>query len=512
MIAETEGTLIDTRWLDINKGDESSPEYRSRLCGREFKFADPMMEGCFSSTPPLDCLKFQLSSALMSDEYEKVKHKYIMVIDVSRAYLHATTGRNLFIELPVEDATPGVVGRLLKCLYGTRDAGARWEKCWQDALIEFGYKIGSFNSCLAYNPDTGVSLFGHGDDFVAVGGRKEVLDLHEKLKGVFLLKLRALLGPDDDCQKSVTVLNRMIRWIDTSDGPKIEYEADSRHADIALHQLGMDKANAKGSVVTGAKSSNNDDRVLPVDKCKLFRSITMRVNYFVGDRLDLQYVAKECARSMSSPTYGAVEKLKKLLRYLVSHRRVVQTFVPQTKVKRFSVATDSDHAGCLTTRKSTSGIFLFHGKNLIRSSSTTQGSVTLSSGESEFHALVKGASVVLGARAMAKDLGHSLDASHLSCDATAGLGISKRTGVGRIRHLHTPLLWVQERIRNKELLISKAPGKENVVDMGTKYLPGTETAHWMQYLNFEFRRGVGDMKQVVIHSVLCGSLIANCGR
>ena len=176
------------------------------------------------------------------------------------------------------------------------------------------------------------------------------------------------------------------------------------------------------------------------------------------------------------------------------------------------VATDNDHAGCLTTRKSTSGIYIFHGKIFLRSSSTTQGSVTLSSGESEFHAIVKGASVVLGARAMAKDLGYILDASHLTCDATAELGVSKRSGVGQIRHLHTPLLWVQERVRAKELLVYKVPGKENVADMGTKYLPGIEIASWMQYLNFEFRKGLGDMKQAVIHSVLCGTLIANCGK
>ena len=73
-------------------------------------------------------------------------------------------------------------------------------------------------------------------------------------------------------------------------------------------------------------------------------------------------------------------------------------------------------------------------------------------------------------------------------------------------------LWVQERIRNKELVCIKVPGKENVADMGTKYLPGIEIAHWMKYLNFEFRQGLGDMKQAVIHSLVSGSLIANYGH
>ena len=32
------GKLIDTKWLDVNKGDSSSPIYRSRLVGRALPF------------------------------------------------------------------------------------------------------------------------------------------------------------------------------------------------------------------------------------------------------------------------------------------------------------------------------------------------------------------------------------------------------------------------------------------------------------------------------------------
>ena len=46
--------VIKTRWVDINKGDEDHPEYRSRLVGREFRFLDPTMPGTFAATPPLE--------------------------------------------------------------------------------------------------------------------------------------------------------------------------------------------------------------------------------------------------------------------------------------------------------------------------------------------------------------------------------------------------------------------------------------------------------------------------
>ena len=46
------------------------------------------------------------------------------------------------------------------------------------------------------------------------------------------------------------------------------------------------------------------------------------------------------------------------------------------------VFTDSDHAGCLKTGKSTSSSKLFYGSHFPRSTSTTQGVIALSLGES----------------------------------------------------------------------------------------------------------------------------------
>ena len=70
------------------------------------------------------------------------------------------------------------------------------------------------------------------------------------------------------------------------------------------------------------------------------------------------------------------------------------------------------------------------GRHLLRFSSTTQTVVSLSTGESEFYALVEGASNILGAVAMAKDLGATLKA-RMRYDAKAGAGIANRRGAGR---------------------------------------------------------------------------------
>ena len=49
------GNTIGTRWIDINKGDEESPDYRSRLVGKELNVgSDPAL---YAATPPLEALR-----------------------------------------------------------------------------------------------------------------------------------------------------------------------------------------------------------------------------------------------------------------------------------------------------------------------------------------------------------------------------------------------------------------------------------------------------------------------
>ena len=60
--------------------------------------------------------------------------------------------------------------------------------------------------------------------------------------------------------------------------------------------------------------------------------------------------------------------------------------------------------------------------------------------------------------------------SNLRSPSSAAVGICKRTGIGKVRHLATGQLWVQERIRNKDIKLYKIPGADNPADMMTKYL------------------------------------------
>ena len=193
---------------------------------------------------------------------------------------------------------------------------------------------------------------------------------------------------------------------------------------------------------------------------------------------------------MSRPTRSAMTRIKRIGRYLLHCPRLVQVMTEQPPCSSLDVFVDSNHAGCKRTRRSTTGTALKRGNRTLRTSSSTQSVVTLSSGESELLALVKGASIGLGARAMCRDMEVDLKMRlQLHTDSTAARGIVMRKGVGRTRHLHTPLLWVQDKTASGEITVYKTPGPTNVADLGTKFLPAEDIQRHCKNLGFESRSG-----------------------
>ena len=84
--------------------------------------------------------------------------------------------------------------------------------------------------------------------------------------------------------------------------------------------------------------------------------------------------------------------------------------------------------------------------------------------------MVKGAAEGLGLQSLARDLGIDLSLQ-LYADSAAAIGICRRTGIGRVRHLAVGQLWVQERLREGQFALYKVCGTQNPADLLTKHLP-----------------------------------------
>ena len=163
----------------MNKGDDISVSYRSRLVGKEF--ADKRVDGLFAGTPPLEALRFLVHEAATVEEsgiggVGSQEEKVIMINDVARAFFEAKAIRKICVELP-EECAESLGGRnvalLNRSLYGTRDAAMNWQEEVAKEMRQWGFNRGQYNPCLYIYIHTtqNVQVFLHGDDFASVGNR-----------------------------------------------------------------------------------------------------------------------------------------------------------------------------------------------------------------------------------------------------------------------------------------------------------------------------------------------------
>ena len=110
------------------------------------------------------------------------------------------------------------------------------------------------------------------------------------------------------------------------------------------------------------------------------------------------------------------------------------------------------------------------GLHPIKHWSVTQSTVALSSGEAEPGGICKGASIGLGLQSIARDLGFEWRLA-VHSDASAAIGICRRKGLGKIRHLAVADLWIQDKTRAKDFELAKILGADNPADILTKYVP-----------------------------------------
>ena len=125
---------------------------------------------------------------------------------------------------------------------------------------------------------------------------------------------------------------------------------------------------------------------------------------------------------------------------------------------------------------------MLYGSHLLKSWSSTQSVIALSSGEAEFYGIVKGAAVTLGAISLFQDLGITLKARSRT-DATTGKAICSRRGLGQTRHIQTKYLWVQERLEAGDFTLVKVSTHDNVADLLTKHLDQAKVKLFLEKLS-----------------------------
>ncbi|CAE7805490.1 unnamed protein product [Symbiodinium sp. CCMP2592] len=422
--------VIGTRWIDINTGDDLRKKLRSRLVAQELKRKkgvneDPTWTEFFAAMPPLSSLRalFTLATtgrvpgpdkkAFQMNEHGEV---CVLFIGVKKAHFWSPVRRRLLVELPPE-------------------AG------------EGADKQGVSNPCLYFHPEHGLRCNVHGDDFTVVGG----------------YKLQWLI---ESLQKAWTI---EIGHVDQR-RDRIEMEADPRHADLVLEHLGL---NNSSPVTTPLVKSTGDEDESPLSRqdAGIYRSIAMRIGYLSSDRPDMLRTVRELAKGLKEPTRYHWNLLKRAGRYLRGAPRLVQLIPHQEGFSVIQGWSDTDPAGCVHTRKSTTGAVEQLGKAVIKATAKGQAVIALSKKQ-----------------AMLADWGINCPVI-TNMDATTGISIGSRTGLGRVKHIHTCFLWVQEVIDSGRVKLKKVPTGEMLADLMTKPLDAKLIQKFLQGMGYNSREG-----------------------
>ena len=111
------------------------------------------------------------------------------------------------------------------------------------------------------------------------------------------------------------------------------------------------------------------------------------------------------------------------------------------------------------------------GKHCIKTWSSTQGAVALSSAEAEFYAMIEAVVRAKGVLAVMHELGFSVtERVQLFTDSSAAKSFVSRRGLGKMKHLEIRDLWLQREVGLGRAVVNKVEGPRNPADLMTKYL------------------------------------------
>ena len=134
-MAKTGRPPIRTDWVDIDKGESSRPNYRSRvaLAGQQLILED--WAATFAETLPYE--DDSPRSEVQGDDE-------VLMLDISRANLDSPLARVVFVTIN------GKVHKLIKAMYGLRDAGASFDREVFDVMNLMGVSLGNFSIYVGY--------------------------------------------------------------------------------------------------------------------------------------------------------------------------------------------------------------------------------------------------------------------------------------------------------------------------------------------------------------------------
>ena len=469
--------ILGNRWVDRMKGDV----VRSRLVAQDFNHSKGKQgpDELFAATPPLVAARFVTSRCASSVSLPRRLRRQLMTLDFEKAFLNGLMVRDVCIELPSEDGRGQggkFVGHLRKAMYGLREAPVIWQDVVRELMSDLGFAACRTMPSVYYHREWDVCVVAHVDDFLSCGPKDSLLKLKEQLLERFSCS-GDILGEGEDEVKELSFLGRKITLTDEG----LEWRGDRRQVQTYLKRAKLEESSPVDT--PGVKHSGEEPtELMSSGDATQHRSLVALANFISQDRVDVGFATKALSQTMANPRVGDEAGVKRLGRYFRKYPSAVLKFGWQADPSGVTAYSDSDWGGCEKTRRSTTGGVLLHGKHLLGFWSRTQQTVSLSSCEAEINALIKSGVEGLGLRNLVRHCGSEKAELKLHTDASAAVGVCRRLGAGKQKHLSIKQMWAQEKVDRGDFDIAKVPRESNVSDVLTHHPTNAELEKFMGIL------------------------------
>ncbi|GJR40160.1 retrovirus-related pol polyprotein from transposon TNT 1-94 [Tanacetum coccineum] len=319
--------VINLKWLWKNKRDEENTVIRnkSRLVAKGYAQKEGIdFEESFAPVARLEAVRLFIA-------YAAHKSFTVYQMDVKTTFLYGPLKEEVYVNQPdgfVDPYHPDQVYRLKKALYGLKQAPRAWYDELSNFLVSKGFSKGSIDPTLFITK--------HGEDILLVQ-----IYIHQSPRGIFINQ--------------------------------------AKYAQEILKKHGMTSCDSIGTPMA-TKHLDADLSGTPVDQTK-YRSMVGALMYLTASRPDIVHATCYCARYQAKPTEKHLTAVKRIFRYLKDSINM-GLWYPKDTGFELTAFSDSDHAGCLDSRKSTSGgIQFLGGDKLVSWSSKKQDCTSMSSAE-----------------------------------------------------------------------------------------------------------------------------------
>ncbi|GJX57109.1 retrovirus-related pol polyprotein from transposon TNT 1-94 [Tanacetum coccineum] len=386
----------------------------------------------------------------------------IYQMDVKTAFLNGPLKEEVYVAQPdgfVDPDHPDKVYRLRKALYGLKQAPRAWYDELSKFLISKGFTKGIIDPTLftiKYGEDILLVQI-YVDDIIFGSTNPKFSKRFEKLMhGRFEMSLMGEM--------------KFFLGLQIHQSPRGIFINQAKYTLEILKKHGMEKGQSIGTPMAMKPKLDADLSGELADQTN-YHSKIGSLMYLTSSRPDIVQVVCYCARYQARPTKKHLKEVKRIFRYL---RGTIHMGLWYLKGSGFELTafSDVDHAGCIDTRKSTSGGIQFLGDKLVSWMSKKQDCTAMSSAKAEYVALSASCAQVIWMRTQLKDYGFNYNKVPLYYDSQSAIAIScNPVQHSCTKHIQTRYHFIKEQVENGIIELYFIRSEYQLADMFTKALP-----------------------------------------